>query len=151
MSWNQPLSNTSIRRIDFAHFKAMQRGSARLRDAVLRARHMPLAKPPRVKVHLPARPEGMPEAVRQIVLAIAEDMDVGVGDIMGRDRHPDVWNARMVAYVVLTKRCGSMAQVGRWLGGKDHTSVRQGVMKFQEQATPRMRQIVERYSERKAA
>lgn len=146
------VTNASLRREDFAHFKAMQRGSEKLRKALVKALHTPIRpiNPPRPRVHVPASVQAMPEAVRTIINGIAEDMDVYPEDIWGKSRAGEIMAARLVAYVALVRRGSSMAQVGRWVGGRDHTTVRHGLMTFDRDATPWMREIARRYGERAA-
>ncbi|NBT78168.1 MAG: hypothetical protein EBT04_06890 [Betaproteobacteria bacterium] len=146
------VTNASIRRQDFYHFKAMERGSNKLRDAIAKALHTPVKpvskrqRPAVSAVKLP-----MPDTVRAIVEQIAEDMDVLPEEICGKVRDPEIVAARFVAYVVLTNRGTSLAQVGRWIGGRDHSTVIHGIKVFERDATPWMRKIVARYAGEKAA
>jgi len=49
--------------------------------------------------------------------------------------------------VLASRGTNSLAQVGRWIGGRDHSTVINGLRKYEKDATPWMREIVRRWTE----
>ena len=66
--------------------------------------------------------------------------------ILGPSRLKLYVRARHATMAALRARGASFPQIGRWLGGRDHTSVIHGVSKFQRDATEEERLIVEALS-----
>jgi hypothetical protein len=88
-----------------------------------------------------------PVGYREVIAQIAYYMDVSVADIMGKDRRNEYLQARMVAYKVLADRGNSFAQIGRWIGGRDHSTVMNGIKRFNRIATPLMLKIAAKWAE----
>ncbi len=141
-----------IRQTDFDTFKATVRADAKLLEKLNEARGIvskPVPEEPKpVRQYVPPSPDYIPSGHREIVAAIAADMDVSLADVIGLKRSKPIMQARLVAYKVLSSRgTNSLAQVGRWLGGRDHSTVINGLRKFEKDATPWMREIVRRWTE----
>jgi hypothetical protein len=141
-----------IRQTDFETFKATVRADAKLLEKLNEARGIvskPVPEDPKpVRQYVPPSPDYIPSGHREIVAAIAADMDVSLADVIGLKRSKPIMQARLVAYKVLSSRgTNSLAQVGRWIGGRDHSTVINGLRKFEKDATPWMREIVKRWSE----
>lgn len=144
-----------IRDSDFEAFKATIAADAKLVEKLNEARGIvsqPVCeRPKRVKRYVAPTPEYIPAGHREIVASIAADMDVSLPDIIGLKRSKQIMQARLVAYKVLASRgTNSLAQVGRWIGGRDHSTVINGLRKFEKDATPWMREIVRRWTEKAA-
>jgi hypothetical protein len=150
-------SNADLRKADFDHFTAMRRGSDILRDKIREALGIAPLTPPcfvrrayKAKVDdaplpPPPPPRGLPATVTEIIAAIAEDMDMTAGDLTGRARQREVVDARNLAFYVLVNRGSSTVQVGKWLGGRDHSTVIAGLRSFEKRATPYMRKVAARW------
>lgn len=144
-----------IRDSDFEVFKATIAADAELIKKLNEARGIitqPVyQKPKRVRHYVAPTPEYIPAGHREIVASIAADMDVSLADIVGIKRSKPIMQARLVAYKVLASRgTNSLAQVGRWIGGRDHSTVINGLRKFDKHATPWMRELVRRWTEKAA-
>lgn len=149
------ISDQRIRDSDFEAFKATIEADAKLLEKLNAARGIvakpPAEKPKRIKRYVAPTPEYIPAGHREIVASIATDMDVTLSDIIGLKRSKQIMQARLVAYKVLASRgSNSLAQVGRWLGGRDHSTVINGLRKFEKDATPWMRELVRRWTEKAA-
>lgn len=143
-----------IRDSDFETFRATIIADAKLVEKLNEARgiktepvHIPKL---RKASYIAPTPDRIPEGPRGIIGSIASDMDVKASDIIGLGRVKPVMQARLVAYKVLSMRGASLGQVGQWLGGRDHSTVINGLRKFEKNATPWMREIVRRWTERDA-
>jgi len=141
-----------IRDSDFEVFKATIAADAKLLEKLNEARGIVsqsvFNRPKRVKHYVTPTPEYIPNGHREIVSSIAADMDVSLSDIIGLKRSKQIMQARLVAYKVLASRgTNSLAQVGRWIGGRDHSTVINGLRKFEKDATPWMRELVRRWTE----
>jgi hypothetical protein len=146
------ITDKYIRQSDFAAFKATIRADAKLLEKLNEARGIVSEpapeEPKRVVKYAPPSPDYIPAGHREIVAAIAADMDVSLADVIGLKRSRAIMQARLVAYKVLSSRgTNSLAQVGRWIGGRDHSTVINGLRKYEKDATPWMREIVRRWTE----
>jgi len=105
----------------------------------------------RNRTYAPPLAQDIPVGQREIVALIANDMDVSYAELVGSSRQAPIMAARLVAYKVLTERGNSLAQVGRWIGGRDHSTVINGLKKFERNATPWMRELVARWTKQEKA
>lgn len=142
-----------IRQTDFEAFRATIIADAKLVESLCKAKGLePPRRPERPKLrtvkYIAPTPNHIPEGPRGIIGSIAQDMDVKASDIVGLGRVKPVMQARLVAYKVLSMRGASLTQVGQWLGGRDHSTVINGLRKFEKDATPWMRELVRRWTER---
>jgi chromosomal replication initiation ATPase DnaA len=70
---------------------------------------------------------------RHIVEEVIEKHGVTFGQIIGRQRSKPLCVARFEAYFRLSEETTlSLPQIGKIMGGKDHTSVLYGIRKFRE-------------------
>jgi chromosomal replication initiation ATPase DnaA len=141
-----------IRQTDFEAFRATITADAKLLQKLNEARGI-VTEPIKItklrKVsYIAPTPDRIPEGPRGIIGSIAQDMDVKASDIVGLGRVKPVMQARLVAYKVLSMRGASLTQVGQWIGGRDHSTVINGLRKFEKDATPSMRELVRRWTER---
>ena len=74
-----------------------------------------------------------PPTSKQIIEQVAKQFDLTVADIVGHSRRATVAYARQVAMVRmhLTGKY-SLSEIGRRLGGKDHTTVLHAIKKYKE-------------------
>lgn len=82
---------------------------------------------------LPPRPvyRGPPaKTLGEIIEQCAALTGISAGDILGRSRKRPAVRARQFTMAVMRARGGSYPQVGRWIGGKDHSTVIHGVDTF---------------------
>lgn len=98
-------------------------------------------KPEKPKVE-PIRRATLP---REVIAEIARHYGVTYDDVVGRSRKRTVIKPRRLAAYVLVSRGNSNAQVGRWLGGRDHTTVIFAIEQFQHQATEDERKLAAFY------
>lgn len=143
------MTDQYIRKTDFAQFRETIKADSKLVESLNKARGIeapPVERPKRLRPYVKPTPESVPVGYREVVASIASDMDVKLADIVGLGRVRPVMQARLVAYKVLTMRGASLAQVGRWLGGRDHSTVINGLRKFEKDATPWMRELVKRWT-----
>jgi chromosomal replication initiation ATPase DnaA len=76
--------------------------------------------------------------------AVCDAFFVSFADLLGKDRHKSIAEARQIAYWLLRKLCCfSYPQLGRFLGGRDHTTALHGVTKVE-----RRRRLDAAYRER---
>lgn len=154
------VTNASIRKADFDYFKTMRNASAKLRDKVREHAGLdpfPVPPPrfvPRPKiirtapvVVAPAEnaPTSMPTSAQRIVNEIAAAMMLDADEIYSRSRMKPIVLARHLVMTVLYRRGASYSRVGTWLGC-DHSTVINGVRRFEERATPYMREIAAKYA-----
>jgi hypothetical protein len=101
-----------------------------------RLRAKPAAEPARQRPPQKAQPRPMPERVQAIVNWVAMEHDVTFDEIVGPSTVKHIARARQQAYAEIRelRRPGppclpsySFAQIARWFGGRDHTTIRQGV------------------------
>lgn len=149
------VTDSYIRQADFEVFKATIRADAKLLEKLNEARGIvskPVPEEPKpARQYVPPSPDYIPSGHREIVASIAADMDVSLADVIGLKRSKAIMQARLVAYKVLASRgTNSLAQVGRWIGGRDHSTVINGLRKYEKHATPWMREIVRRWTEKDA-
>lgn len=82
---------------------------------------------------------------RDIITDIAGYYGLTYDDVTGKKRTRAVIKPRRLAAYVLVKRGNSMAQTGRWLGGRDHTTVMCSIEQFEHQATEDERKLAAFY------
>ena len=112
-------------------------------------------KPSEIK---PSKPEyGGPPLValpeiqsdwRVLVKAIAEQFGFAFADIVGPNREAPLVTVRFLCSVILKERGNSLAQIGRWFGGRDHATIRHGVHAFPERAErdPKLMEVYRHFS-----
>lgn len=87
------------------------------------------------RVHRVGEPPTVdPEA---IAVRIACDYHVTVCDLKGPRRHKTIATARKALYAALRATGMSFPEIGRFVGGRDHTTVIYGVRSFEEQVRRR--------------
>lgn len=96
--------------------------------------------PPEMK-----RPVGIPHFPSEIIASIAMEFHLKPEDMTSTGRQAKLMKARQTAIYVLRNRGNSYPQIGRWMGGKDHASMIHHFHKFEQHATPGMREIASRY------
>jgi chromosomal replication initiator protein len=70
-------------------------------------------------------------SIDQIIDAVAQFYNLGTKDLLGRRRSKDIVTARQVAmYLAREETDASLPQIGRALGGRDHTTVLHGYEKI---------------------
>lgn len=70
---------------------------------------------------------------KAIVKEVCEKHGITFGQVLGRQRSQPIVKARFEAYFRLSEETGlSLPQIGRFLGGKDHTSVLHGIRKHKQ-------------------
>lgn len=110
--------------------------SQRLRRAETRpSRALPMPEPTVFGPRVP------PAMVPDIIAAIARAFNLTAQDVLGPTRLRYVVRARQTCAYVLWKRGNSYPQVGRWLGGRDHSTMIHSCRTFEKSATPAMRQV----------
>lgn len=151
------VTSKHIRERDFEEFKGAIKSSDTFLEK-LRAAKGILSEPVEVQKAARRKPcyvapsaEPLPVGYRAIIASIASDMDVTYADVIGTRRYTPIMRARLVAYMVLTGRGNSLAQAGRWIGGRDHSTVINGIKKFERDATPWMRELVARWTKQETA
>lgn len=63
----------------------------------------------------------------EIVSEVARRYDVSVPDLKGENTKRWISRPRQEAYALMHREGYSLAQIGRFMGGKDHTTTRHGV------------------------
>ena len=64
--------------------------------------------------------------ITDFLAEVGRMFDVTVDDLRGPCRKQALCRARFAAYAALRERGASFAQIGRWLGDRDHTTVMHG-------------------------
>ncbi len=73
-------------------------------------------------------------SVDQIIEAVAQFYNLETKDLLGRRRSKDIVTARQMAmYLAREETNASLPQIGRALGGRDHTTVLHGYEKIRAQ------------------
>ncbi|MFB0533612.1 MAG: chromosomal replication initiator protein DnaA [Anaerolineae bacterium] len=73
-------------------------------------------------------------SVEQIIEAVAQFYNLETEDLLGRRRSKDIVTARQIAmYLVREETNASLPQIGRAMGGRDHTTVLHGYVKIHAQ------------------
>jgi chromosomal replication initiator protein len=67
--------------------------------------------------------------VSDIINKVAKEFDIHPRDLVSPHRFGFIMNARFALYKILHNRGASYAQVGRWCGNRDHTTIRHGVFR----------------------
>lgn len=110
-------------------------------------------EPPREPEAPPLNPGRLPRVAKgqtdptvaaEIIAAIAFAFGFGPAEIIGAGRRNNVIPARQTCCVVLSRLGNSYAQIGRWLGGRDHSTIIESCRQFEARATPAMRELAER-------
>lgn len=79
-------------------------------------------------------------SLRDIITMAAHAFGLTHADIVGRSRKPEIVAIRhMVAWILIKRGRLSSGQVGRALGGRDHSSILHSRDKFEQRATPEHR------------
>lgn len=73
-----------------------------------------------------------PITPKEIIQDIAYRFNLNYSDISGSNRYRNVANVRHLVAALLVARGNSRAQVGRWLGGRDHTTIINSLDRFRE-------------------
>lgn len=116
---------------------------ARLRKPVVKVKAEPTPVDP-----APIEPESpatYPILPREIIAAIAKEFGFSFADVSGPSRLKYINMARKTAAYVLHRRGSSYSQIGRWLGGRDHTTILYAKRQFEAQATDFMLAVAERW------
>lgn len=94
--------------------------------AAPRRQHSPFSATEAAPPPIPAHDADPYKVLRVVAHAYA----ITVDDLIGKDRHKNVAEARLVAYWLLRTRTKlSFPEIGRVLGNKHHTSVMSGMRK----------------------
>lgn len=123
-----------------AHYKAVQRRIALAAKKEVQPARFRLAAtrydepigPPRVVfvTPLPEKPRP-PASARKIMAEVAREFNVSMDDLTGQRRFSTLTAPRMKTYYRLKEETKlSLPQIGKLLGGRDHTTVLYGYRKF---------------------
>jgi hypothetical protein len=140
-------SDAIIEFYDDLHRKAMLRGSAGLLRAIYRARGVVAPQPaPEPEPEPPAppayvAPDPLPVQPDDIIAQIGDALGASYDEIVSARRWHELIPARNTCYRVLRDRGMSTSQIGRHIGGRDHTTVIHGLRSFDAKATPKMREV----------
>lgn len=94
---------------------------------------------------LPAPANG-PVTWHEIVCAVAQAYRVTAADIIGPSRAKPVVIPRRVCIYILHKRGrASLPQIGKWLGGRNHSTVMHNIRMFEDCADDDMRRVAARF------
>jgi chromosomal replication initiation ATPase DnaA len=81
-------------------------------------------------------PKPMPEWARPIAQEVADRHGVTVEQLTGLSRLGRIAHARQAAYAALRSRGQvSLYQIGCWFGGRDHSTIRAGILRHEKRAT----------------
>lgn len=87
------------------------------------------------------RPYEMVSA-REVITKTARTFDLTYADLTGQSRDRRIVAVRHMAAWILARRGRlSLSQIGRAMGGRDHSTVINGVRRFEERATPERRAV----------
>lgn len=94
-------------------------------------------------VHLPAKTKPalikpsleFPKTWRDVVNLVAYNHHVTFEDIIGPSRHEMHFKPRRMVCYILRERGHTLNQIGRWLGGRDHSSIFKACRRFVELAS----------------
>lgn len=79
------------------------------------------------------RPRGMPPRVADVLVEVADRHEIGIAALRSRVRRREFVLARQEAMFILKTRFDlSLPAIGRYLGGRDHTTVLHGVRRHAE-------------------
>ena len=87
----------------------------------------------------------MPVTPREIINALARDYNTTAADMLGHSRFQHIMKARNAAAFVLRQRGNSFPQIGKFLGGRDHSTVINACKRFEDTAKGNDWAIVRRY------
>jgi hypothetical protein len=145
--------NAALRKHDWNRFISFRDGSERLRDA-LRAELGMEPFPRRVTQERKPEPDTCDDVTvyasvnpgamwRDTLRDVADLCGVDVEHMTGDCRKPMYVRARGLAAVILKRRGSSYPQIGRWMGGRDHSTIIHAIKKVLATATPRELSIIE--------
>ncbi len=102
-------------------------------------------------VTLPAELKIAPVATRshkEVVTAVADAFGLSYEDLTGVRRFTQLVCARSVAVKILRERGNTLPQIGRYLGGRDHSTIHNLLVKYADRAArhPQMVTVYERLS-----
>ena len=156
-SLSTPINNAALRLHDWLRFDHARNASNHLRDAIRAERGMepfPVSirhqRPaPRsvaaIRTELPKLAPTMPGAAwTDVVRFVAEAVGVPVAVMTSRSRFRHHVRARAIAMIALNRRGCTAAQIGRWLGGRDHTTVLHLITKVSGDLSPDEVEIIAR-------
>jgi chromosomal replication initiation ATPase DnaA len=145
LSQSLKLPHAEVRRIILEHHEAELRRFRRSHGI-----DEPEAAAP--AVDLPAIPEDAIDdtTAAAVIAAIAAAFVLEPGDLTGKCRSARLMPARHACCFILWRLSGSYAQAGRWLGGRDHSTIIHACRQFEKRATPEMRALAERFIARAA-
>jgi len=151
------IENAALRLHDWLSFDHARTASEQLRDAVRKERgmapfptnHRPMRvirrSAPAIRTELPQLSSATPCALwMDVVRFVAFGMRVPVEHMTGRSRKANHVRARAIAMIALNRRGCSAAQIGRWLGGRDHTTVLHLITKVSDDLSPDEAEIIDR-------
>lgn len=95
-------------------------------------------------------PDPLPLLPRDIITTIAAAFGRTYEDVTGPRRGLFIMPTRNTCYYVLRQRGMSLPKIGSFLGGRDHTAVRNGILNFEHNATPKMREVAAAFAKRDA-
>lgn len=92
------------------------------------------APAPRVKQHtsIVRQPRAIPDRAKKIIRQTCDETGVTWGEMMGDRRLKAITVPRQLCYWRLWVAGFGFAAIGGFFGGKDHTSIRRGVMAHQD-------------------
>ena len=151
MAWDAHcnVTNASLRKADYVHFKAMKAGSAKLHLALLRANGIVTAKPKRAAIveirWLPQQTERA-LTVREVQDAVARFFNIHPDMMRAANRKTIIVRARAVAMTALYRRGNSYSAMAGWFGLADHTTIRHNILRIADQLTEYEAQLIDRLS-----
>lgn len=124
-----------------AHYAAIKRRREAMRAPAPKPKPRPVVCAPKIIPEPPLVPPQPPEdrelvfrplTMRQICNAVSRRAKIGIRDIASTRRHANVVRPRQMAmYLIKTLTTFSFPQIGRFLGGRDHTTILHGVKKIE--------------------
>jgi len=99
-------------------------------------KHAPVIRPP-VPVFIPKPPKADARLSTRILYDVATRHNMTVAEMIGKDRRPRYIRARQEAMYLLRHAGYSYPQIGRFVGGRDHTTALHGERKHAARITGR--------------
>lgn len=100
------------------------------RPAVVRRPPPVVAPPPPPAIPITDKRAETRAAIARVLAVVAEVTGASIGEMQGASQAYRISRPRQLAYELLRSKAGaSLKTIGLHLGGKDHTSVRAGVIK----------------------
>jgi hypothetical protein len=108
-----------------------------------------LPPPPKPLPPIQLRPLPAQRTWPTLIAAIATDFDLETSDIVGQSRKAHVVRARRLVCQLLRDRGNSFGEIGKRLGGRDHSTIRHACLTFEAMAKrdPKLRAAYRHYSE----